>query len=80
MLLEIVAFLLSFLIVICFWLIIECNRIVNRYEYLEIKAEAIKEFVERLKEKGKAPFGEYYGKIVREKDIDSLVKEMVGDV
>lgn len=34
MLLEIVAFLLSCLFVICVWLIIECNRIVNRYEYL----------------------------------------------
>ena len=45
--------------------------------YSEIKAEAIKEFAERLK--GEAYTNNYCEKIVLENDIDNLVKEMVGD-
>ena len=59
------------------------NECLERIDYniKEIKAEAIKDFAERAKEKA------YYcekkdGKdnfVVNEMDIDSLVKEMVGD-
>lgn len=45
-----------------------------------IKAEAIKEFAERLKENGREPCGKYYGKIVRFKHIDNLVKEVIGEI
>ena len=41
-----------------------------------IKAEAIKEFAERLKEKGNRSLGDHF----ITKWIDDLVKEMVGDV
>ena len=44
--------------------------------YSEIKAEAIKEFAERLKEQAKA--NEWNGTICG-LDIERLVKEMVGD-
>lgn len=47
----------------------------------EIKAEAIKEFAERLKEKSFQSFGNYgiTRDVVEVCDIDNLVKEMVGD-
>jgi hypothetical protein len=49
-------------------------------EYIEqAKAEAIREFAERLKERTKMPIGTLYGKMVYIKDIDNLVKEMVGE-
>ena len=49
--------------------------------YSEIRVEAIKEFAEKLKEKKKIHF-DYHAnkgfKYVEIKDIDNLVKEMVG--
>ena len=46
----------------------------------QIKAKAIKEFVERLKEKLIDPVETWLtSDVVREEDIDDLVKEMVGD-
>lgn len=44
-----------------------------------VRAEAIKEFAERLKEKSKMPLGTLYGKLVYLTDIDNLVKEMTED-
>ncbi len=45
-----------------------------------IKAKAIKEFAERLKEKLIDPVETWLtSDVVREEDIDNLVKEMVGD-
>ena len=44
----------------------------------EAKAEAIKEFAERLKA-GAIQVGTLYGKMLYIKDIDNLVKEMGGD-
>ena len=46
------------------------------------RAEAIKEFAERLKEKAYIPngwFGVSEEKEIHERDVDALVKEMVGD-
>jgi hypothetical protein len=43
----------------------------------EAKAEAIKEFAERLKERTRTTLE--YCEVVLESDIDNLVKEMVGD-
>ncbi len=57
----------------------------NRYQKLwcedvsTARAEAIKEFAERLKEKSKMPLGTLYGKLVYLTDIDNLVKEMTED-
>ena len=52
-------------------------------EWLEFcdkqKAEAIKEFAERLKEKTYRPNPYPYIEILTKEDIDSLVKEMVGE-
>lgn len=48
----------------------------------KIKAEAIKEFAERLKEKGHIPIEKWSTtkeKAVYESDIDNLIKEMVGE-
>ena len=58
------------------------------YSTDKIKAEAIKEFAERLKEKACRISVSYKGEIIPERteyhigevDIDNLVKEMVGDV
>lgn len=48
--------------------------------YSEIKAEAIKEFAERLKEEAiPAEIGKYTYDIATTKLIDNLVKEMVGN-
>ena len=44
-----------------------------------IKAEAIKEFAERLKEKAYRPNPYPYIEILTKEDIDNLVKEMVGE-
>ena len=52
---------------------IECN-------IKEIKAEAYKEFVERLKEKLFDPVETWItSNVVREEDIDNLLKELVGE-
>ena len=40
------------------------------------KAEAIKDFAERLKDKARMPIGTLYGKMVYVEDIDNLVAEM----
>ena len=45
----------------------------------EIKAEAIKEFAERLKKVSAKRTRDVYGERIFFKDIDNLVKEMVGD-
>ena len=47
----------------------------------EIKAEAYKEFAERLKEKSFQSFGNYgiTRDVVEVCDIDNIIKEMVGD-
>lgn len=42
----------------------------------KIRAEAIKEFAERLKDKARMPIGTLYGKMVYVEDIDNLVAEM----
>ena len=57
------------------------NDIAHREtEYVEIaKAEAIKEFAERLKEKAKPHYFDNYAFAVPVAFIDNLVKEMVGD-
>lgn len=52
----------------------KCDRCIARD-----RAEAIKEFAERLKKKRETPVGTFYGKKVynsENKDIDNLVKEM----
>ena len=52
----------------------------NKQYRAELKAEAYKEFAERLKEKSDSRFD--YSELVfeiSEEDIDNLVKEMVGD-
>ena len=41
-----------------------------------IKAEAIKEFAERLRKRARMPLGTLYGTMVYLKDIDTLAKEM----
>ena len=45
------------------------------------KAEAVKEFADRLKElkQHSAEYGNYIIEVVTVKDIDELVQEMVGD-
>ena len=50
--------------------------VLPRYEQL-IKAEAIKEFAERLKENSIATFS--WNGVVLVEEIDNLLKEMVGD-
>lgn len=56
-----------------------------KHDYYVLKAEAIKEFAERLKEKAfthERPFEaneDRFIKLVAVKDIDNLVVEMVGD-
>ena len=45
----------------------------------QAKIEAIKEFAERVKARAILPIGTLYGKMVYIKDIDNLLKEMVGD-
>ena len=49
----------------------------TRKEIAEAKSEAIKKFAERLKEKGLR--NNPYGGSVDNRDIDNLVKEMVGE-
>ena len=46
---------------------------------LTARAEAVKEFAERLKKKSQKRTSDIYGERVYMQDIDILVKEMVGD-
>ena len=56
------------------------QRLLDFYEETsgnkKAKAEAIKEFAERLKKRARMPLGTLYGEMVYLKDIDTLVKEM----
>ena len=51
----------------------------SQSEIGQIRAEAVKWFAERLKEKSKMPLGTLYGKLVYLTDIDNLAKEMTED-
>ena len=50
----------------------------NSYKmhYENARAEAIRKFAERLKDKARMPIGTLYGKMVYVEDIDNLVAEM----
>ena len=55
------------------------NKNNELHKYLQyVKAEAVKEFAERLREKG-CELEETGGFLLDEDDIDNLVKEMVGE-
>lgn len=58
-----------------------CKKVRTESKVVEklIKAEAIKEFAERLKDKSKKRTQDVYGEMVFFGDIDNLVKEMVGE-
>lgn len=62
---------------------LECEKsqLEGTTEYLieQARAEAVKEFAERLNERYSMEIDGYYGEVVFTCDIDDLVKEMVGD-
>ena len=56
--------------------VLEKGKSCSEFTNTDVKAEAIKEFAERLKGKGTEVFGHTI--VVSESDIDNLVKEMLG--
>lgn len=54
----------------------EENEFLKSLDENKIRAEAIKEFAERLRKRARVPLGTLYGAMVYLKDIDTLVKEM----